>query len=157
VLLYLGFLILTAAGGATLALANRPDGFEHGGSSHAGHLGGTPADATVIRLLTPSGGTTGSQLALVFETEVPLTGGPDGWGARGLHLHALVNGAEIMSGGARIERIGENRYRWDLPLQPGLYRVALVWASHQHGPIAQGASSEVQLTLASPAAAASAR
>lgn len=147
VLLYLGFLALVAGGAAGLAYARAPEGYGHAGG-HGGHQGGGPADATPIRLVEPAAGrVAGGRLPLVFETEVPLAGGPDGWGARGLHLHAVVNGAEIMSTGARIEQLGANRYRWELPLAPGTYRVVLMWASHQHGRITRGASGEVAVTL----------
>jgi hypothetical protein len=158
VLLYLGFLAAVAAGAALLALVNGPAAYAHDAGGHAAHAGGGAADATPIRLLEPAdGAAAGDRIALVFATEVPLEGGPDGWGARGLHLHAGVNGAEIMSGGARIEALGGNRYRWELPLAAGTYRVELFWASHQHGRIARGAATPVEVTVGGAEAPAPAR
>lgn len=155
VLLYLGVLCGVAAGGALLALYNRgPEAAWASDGGHAGHSTGSPAEAPPIHILQPlTGSAAADGVPLVFATEVPLENSLHGWGARGLHLHAAVNGAEIMSGGARIEALGGNRYRWDLALQPGTYRVELFWASHGHGRINRGAATPIDVTVRGSAGA----
>lgn len=154
ILVYLGVLCAVASGAALLALYARPPGQDSGwlaDDGHAGHSAVSAAEATPIHILQPSPGSASAErVPLVFATEVPLENSPHGWGARGLHLHASVNGAEIMSGGARIESLGGNRYRWELPLVPGTYRVELFWASHGHGRIAHGAATPIDVIVRGP-------
>jgi hypothetical protein len=79
---------------------------------------------------------------IVFRSAAALEAGPGGWGAGDLHIHALVNGREVMPAAADITAAGAGRWEWRLPpLQPGEQRVALQWADRLHRPAAPPADS----------------
>ncbi|HUH13172.1 MAG TPA: hypothetical protein VMK65_08685 [Longimicrobiales bacterium] len=106
-----------------------------------------PADAQEIVLLRPAEGTeVGGPVELIFETPAPLTLGPRGWMAGEAHLHASVDGRELMPAAADIESVGAQRFRWVIPaLAPGERTLRLYWSDMSHRPLDEGASREVRV------------
>jgi hypothetical protein len=119
---------------------------------------GTRAGAEVravpqIEILDPQhGAVVQGALELVFRTAVELRRGPTGWESRGLHIHAEVDGMELMPGADDIARLDDDRYRWRIrPLNPGVREVRLFWSDHNHREIAEGGSRTVRVESRSPA------
>lgn len=70
---------------------------------------------------------------IVFQAGERLEEQPGGWGAEGLHLHAEVNGLEVMPGPRAIERGSNATYEWLLPAgEADSMRVSLYWSDAQH-------------------------
>lgn len=87
-------------------------------------------------------------LEITFATTAPLRLTPMGWQAGRLHLHAIVDGVEVMPGALDIRTLGENRFRWRLKsVGPGPHDVRLVWARPDHRAIPEGASGDVPFTV----------
>jgi hypothetical protein len=85
---------------------------------------------------------------LIFTTDAPLTQTPMGWGAESLHLHAAVNGQDVMPAGPEITSLGSERYRWMLRLPgPGNYTLRLFWSGPDHAPLAEGASEAIRIRV----------
>lgn len=82
-----------------------------------------------------------------FETGAEMREGPSGWVADGYyHLHAMIDGSELMAAPGQVRRLGGGRYRWTLPpLPPGEHRVRLQWSGPDHRTIAGGGSPEVRV------------
>jgi len=101
-----------------------------------------------IVLLAPTDGAIVEGIAeVVFETDADLRRGPAGWEIRGYHIHAAVDGRELMPGADDITRLDGNRYRWAVrPLDPGPRELRLFWSDRQHREIAEGASRTVRVT-----------
>ena len=95
-----------------------------------------------------SGASVQNPVELIFTTPVPLTQTPMGWGAESLHLHAAVNGQDVMPGGPEITSLGGERYRWMLRV-PGLgdYTLQLFWSGPDHAPLAEGASDVIRVRV----------
>lgn len=102
-----------------------------------------------LTLIEPTdGAVVGQPLELLFEAPARLGMGPGGWGTRRLHLHALVDGVEIMPAATDIQAVGENRYRWVLSnISPGRHEIRLQWAGLDHRPISEGASETVVIEV----------
>lgn len=130
--------LLGAIGGAMFLLAIV--------AGMASLLGGEPetlAPATFpLVLVSPQNeASADNPVELVFTTPAPLTQTPMGWGTESLHLHAAVNGQDVMPGGSDVTSLGGNRYRWKLRVPgPGAYTLRLFWSGPDHAPIAEGAS-----------------
>jgi hypothetical protein len=109
--------------------------------------GATPAEGTPqLRIVEPVGGPVeGSPLEIVFESPLALTAGPMGWQAGALHLHAEVNGREVMPGARDIVRLGGDLYRWQMRVPQGELSMRLFWAGADHRPLEAGASPRVEL------------
>jgi hypothetical protein len=105
--------------------------------------------APQLRVVQPtSGAESDSPLDLVFETPAPLVSGPMGWQAGSLHLHAEVNGREVMPGARDIARLGAGRYRWHLRVPAGgEVEIRLFWAGTDHRPLEEGASPLVRVSV----------
>ena len=103
-----------------------------------------------LKLESPANGAAvGNPVEMVFATEAPLTQTPMGWGTGEMHLHAAVNGQDVMPAGPEITQTGSGRYRWRLRLSdPGEYTLRLFWSGPDHAPIAEGASAPVSVRVA---------
>lgn len=112
--------------------------------------------APPVTIIEPADGdAVGSSITLVFETPARLQLYPSGWAAGRLHLHAIVDGIEIMPAAVDIEAVGRNRFTWKLPAQrPGPRTIRLEWATPDHQPVEAGGSSEIQVYVQEPASAA---
>jgi hypothetical protein len=109
--------------------------------------GATAPGIPQIELLAPvDGDVVQGPVLLEFQTDVRLQRGPSGWESGGLHIHAEVDGRELMPGASDIERLDGNRYRWTMrPLEPGTREVRLFWSDRMHRPIPAGASPTVRV------------
>jgi hypothetical protein len=89
------------------------------------------------------GDTIPTPAAVTFTSARPIELQPTGWGYDNLHLHADVNGVEIMPAAADITP-QDSTYVWTFPdVRPGQFAVRLGWADEQHRPITAGASNIV--------------
>jgi hypothetical protein len=118
----IGFLI---AGAAILGLGFFGDRFSRDDDATLPALAiVAPADGDSLR----------NPVTLRFTSAAPLelhTG--MGWMAGELHIHAMVDGAEIMPAAADIRPAG-NAWEWRLPLlDAGERTVYLTWAGRHHG------------------------
>lgn len=105
-----------------------------------------PAVVPRITLLQPSRDTTISgDLILRFTSTLTLSQQTAGWGAGRHHLHALVNGTEVMPAPADVARTGPNEYAWTIRAIPDSARVQLIWALPNHRRLTAGASQTVQI------------
>lgn len=88
-------------------------------------------------------------VTLLFETRAPLSLEPAGWVAGRLHLHASVDGVEIMPGPNDIRPLGAGRFRWQLPatVAAGTRQIQLYWAGPDHRPLVDGASAPVRIEV----------
>jgi len=104
-----------------------------------------------ITLLTPTDGDVVEGVAaLEFHTEAVLRRGPAGWETEGggLHIHAYVDGVEVMPGSDVIERLDVDLYRWTLgTLNPGSRELRLFWADRRHREIPAGRSATVHVEV----------
>lgn len=75
-------------------------------------------------------------LQIRFRVDAPLRQQPGGWGSDGYHLHASLDGQEIMPGPADIQRVDGSTYRWTLPrIPPESRSITLFWSDAQHRPV----------------------
>jgi hypothetical protein len=117
-------------------------------ANEAGLRAGAEARAVPdIVLVEPADGSlVEGSVDLVFETDAELRRGPAGWEVRGHHIHAAVDGVELMPGADDIARLGGNRYTWRVrPLNPGTRELRLFWSDRNHREIADGASRTVRV------------
>ncbi len=108
-------------------------------------VGGETAPLPQITLVEPApGAVVASPIPVIFEVPVRLRWVAGGWQAGRLHIHAGVNGRELMPGSRDIEPLGQNRYRWTLPALPaGEHTLRLFWSGPDHRPIEAGASESI--------------
>jgi hypothetical protein len=105
----------------------------------SGRTGGGPPQ--LILLEPADGSTVAARVALVFEAPVELRRSPAGWESGGFHVHASIDGRELMPGSSDVERLPGNRYRWTLPPLPtGTREVRLFWSDARHREVAEGAT-----------------
>lgn len=109
--------------------------------------GGAPALAIVA---PAAGDTVDSPVTLRFTAGDRLALGPMGWASDQLHLHAYVNGTEVMPAAADIEEEADGVFRWTLPVPPGSAQIQLRWAGMSHGAIEDGASAPVPVVVRRP-------
>ena len=134
-------ILLLVAGAILLAI-----GLWTGGNG--GSQAPTFAPAPLAILEPADSGSVDAPLDVTFSTEAPLHLTPAGWQADGYHLHALLDGAQIMPGALDIRALGEGRYRWRLKdVGPGGHDIRLVWARADHHAIPEGASADVPFTV----------
>jgi len=109
----------------------------------------TGEGAPPLRVVQPtSGAEADSPLDLIFETPAALVAGPMGWQAGSLHLHAEVDGREVMPGARDIARLGGERYRWHLRVPAGgEVELRLFWAGPDHRALEEGASPRVRVSV----------
>ena len=100
-----------------------------------------------ITLISPAADTVSADsITLVFETSVPLTLQPTGWGAGRYHLHAVAGNVELMPGAAQIKPISGNRYNWTIPPVASATPIQLMWSLPNHRRLSQGASHQVTVS-----------
>jgi hypothetical protein len=117
-------------------------------ANQAGLRGAAAArTAPDIVLLAPhDGAVVQGAVDLLFGTDADLRRGPGGWEARGFHIHAEVDGVELMPGPNDVTRLDDNRYSWHIrPLAPGAHAVRLFWSDRDHREVAEGASRTVRV------------
>ncbi len=102
-----------------------------------------------LTVVTPvDSATVPAPLTITFATRAPLRVGPLGWQAGSYHLHALLDGNDVMPGALDIEALGNQQYRWTLKDVPaGEHTLRLVWARPDHRSIPEGASPEISVTV----------
>jgi hypothetical protein len=98
-----------------------------------------PADGAVVT----------GRLRLVFRVERErLTSMPTGWGVGGHHVHAEINGQELMPAASDISRQAGESYIWMLPELPlGDVSVRLIWSDSRHRPVKGGSSDQISVRL----------
>jgi len=95
--------------------------------------------APVLELLAPLDGTTvEGPVELIFSTSRPITAHRDGWGVDDFHLHAHLDGKEVMPNAAEVTPLERGRYRWTVKLPAGPHAVRLYWAGPDHKPLPGG-------------------
>ena len=105
-------------------------------------------DVPSITLLAPqSGDTVDAPIPVRFRAGDRLALGTMGWASDDLHLHAYVDGVEIMPAAADIEPLGDGAFLWNVPAYPGEHTLELGWAGMQHGAISEGASEAVRVVV----------
>ncbi len=116
-----------------------------GGNDHPA----APAAAAALTIVEPAeSATVVAPLDITFATTAPLRLTPMGWQAGQLHLHAIVDGAEMMPGALDVRAAGDGRYRWRLKgVGTGPHDIRLVWARPDHHAIPEGASADVPFTV----------
>ncbi len=134
-------ILLLVVGGILLGI-----GLWTGGNDHAA---APPAPAAALTIIEPAdSATVAAPLEVTFSTTAPLRLTPMGWQAEHLHLHAIVDGTEIMPGALDIRALGDDRYRWRLKsVVAGSHDIRLVWARPDHRSIPEGASADVSFTV----------
>lgn len=127
--------IMIAAGvliGAVRALRPAPD---------------TVEAPSLVVIAPGAGDTVTAPIELRFTAGNDLALGPMGWASGALHLHAWVDGREVMPAAADIRDTGDGTFVWTLPLEPGSRTVQLRWAGMDHGDIEAGASRAVGVVV----------
>lgn len=108
---------------------------------------GAPQLAAAPQLLLVEPGTSDTIAAdapLVFRSARELRLAPAGWGVDSLHVHASINGRDVMPAGPDITRGADGTYVWRLRRLPdGPVRLRLYWSGPDHRPIGAGASEEI--------------
>lgn len=124
-------------------------GFAFWANSAAQRVGGSTGSLPELLILEPVGGSAlAGRVPLVFQVEADLRRAPAGWSAGSAHLHAAVNGQELMPGATEIEILSRNLYRWTLPALPtGEHTVRLFWSDARHRPIEDGASAPLRIRV----------
>jgi hypothetical protein len=124
-------------------------GFALWANSAAQRAEAAPAGLPELLILEPvDGSALVGRIPLVFQVEADLRRAPAGWSAGRVHLHAAVNGYELMPGAAEIEILDRNRYRWTLPALPsGEHTLQLFWSDALHRPLEDGASAPLRIQV----------
>jgi hypothetical protein len=138
-------LLLTVAGGVMLLVAVWL--LLSGGGMIGGAEAGAPPPA--LTLIAPvSGASVSGPLVLRFRADnTRLLSSPSGWGANGFHLHASINGVEVMPAPADILP-SDGEYSWTLENPPvGEVTVQLLWSDGQHRAVGAGASQAASVTV----------
>jgi hypothetical protein len=103
---------------------------------------------TLVIVAPSDSATVSAPLTVTFATRARLRAGPMGWQAGTYHLHALLDGADIMPGTLDVQPAGSGQFRWTLKnVAAGEHTLRLVWARPDHRSIPQGASQEISLTV----------
>jgi hypothetical protein len=118
-------------------------------------LFGGPADQTLTELppppltmLSPTvGDTVPRPLRIQFTSAAAIESLPGGWGAAGYHLHASIDGTEVMPGPQDI-RSERASYVWTIPGVPlGEVDVGLSWSDANHRALPETATSPVTIVV----------
>lgn len=114
-----------------------------------GFLARTPGGAredrvpAIVVLDPATGDTVRGTVTVRFRTTDELSLGTQGWTAGELHLHAMVDGVELMPAAADISG-ADSTFAWRLPpLPPGDRTLYLTWAGRHHGNL-RGATDTVR-------------
>ena len=106
------------------------------------------ADVPRITLLAPqSGDTIRSPIPVHFSAGDRLALGAMGWTSDDFHLHAYVDGAEVMPAAADIEAQPDGTFIWHLAATPGVRTLELSWAGMHHGALQEGASDQIRIVV----------
>lgn len=106
------------------------------------------AGVPALVLIEPQGGdTVAGPLVLRFTAGNDLTLGGMGWASNDLHLHAYVDGIEIMPAAADIQDAGDGTFLWTLPLESGRHQIQLRWAGLDHADLDVGASRPIDVMI----------
>jgi hypothetical protein len=87
-----------------------------------------------------------SPLVIRFTAAHPLDLQPTGWGHKGFHLHASVNGVEYMPAAADIVVQG-GQYAWTIHVPSGPVSFYLGWADRMHRALPQGMTDTIQAAI----------
>lgn len=137
--------ILTVVGGAMILVAVYLLLF---GGPGDGGVAAVTAPPPALELLAPADGDTVRSIELELRTGAPLRTQPGGWGSGGFHLHAELDGREIMPGPTDIRRSSVDAYIWTFPpLAPGSHRINLFWSDSSHLPVAGTATPSIRLVI----------
>jgi hypothetical protein len=117
-----------------------------------GDGGGTSVGAGPAQLALSApgnGAVVSTPLRLTFRTAgAALTSTPTGWGVDGHHVHAEINGQEVMPGQKDISRAADDSYVWVLPESPrGDVSVRLVWSDSRHRAVVDGATERIWIRV----------
>jgi len=135
-------ILLLVAGGVLLGI-----GLWTGGNDRA--TPGAPAPPAQLTIVEPADSAqVTAPLEITFTTTAPLHITPMGWQAGQLHLHAIIDGSEIMPGALDIRALGQGQFSWRLKtVGAGTHDVRLVWARPDHRAIPEGASQDVAVVV----------
>jgi len=116
--------------------------------------GGVPVapGAPGLSLIAPApGSTVENPIEMRFRTDATIQRMPGGWGIDRLHLHAEVNGRELMPGPTDIERQQDGSYLWRLGNVPtGDLRLRLFWSNEAHQRVTESMSDPVEVRVGTP-------
>ena len=119
-----------------------------GGEEDTGAAPAPPPPPSITVLEPAPGATVGRQLAVLFDTGEEMQQDPSGWVAGGrYHLHAMIDGAELMAAPGQVQPLGGSRYRWVLPLTPGEHRIRLQWSGPDHRTLEEGGSPPITVSV----------
>jgi hypothetical protein len=97
------------------------------------------------RILTDSAATA-NPVRLRFVTPASLELTQMGWMAGDLHLHAGIDGLEIMAGVEDLAHVAADTFVWRLPdPSVGDHVVKLYWADLSHRPVGDSVSSTIRV------------
>lgn len=106
------------------------------------------AGAPSLVLIAPADGdTVASPVGLRFTAGNELSLGPMGWTSNDLHLHAWLDGTEVMPAAADIRDAGDGTFLWTLDAEPGARTLQLRWAGMDHGDLDAGASRSIGIIV----------
>ena len=106
------------------------------------------AGPPALGIVAPSEGMAiDSPLVIRFTSANPLDLRDSGWGHDKFHLHAVVNGVEIMPAARDIVRADSSHYQWTIGGARGAATFHLGWADQAHRPLRQGATDTVTVTI----------
>ena len=118
---------------------------------------GGPADDTAsaaadappaLVLVRPTEGDTVEAVELEIRSGGPLAPQPGGWGSGGFHVHADLDGREIMPGPTDIRRASATTYLWSLPPIPaGTHRISLFWSDPAHRRVTGTETSPIRIII----------
>jgi hypothetical protein len=105
------------------------------------------AEAPQLTLAEPAhADTVSADAPLVFRSSRELRLSPQGWGVDSLHIHAAVNGRDVMPAAPDIVRRADGGYAWHLRrLPPGPATLRLYWSGPDHRPMEPGATETIQV------------
>ena len=135
-------ILLLLAGGLLLGI-----GLWTGGNDRATPVASAqPAQLTIVE--PTDSAQVAAPLEITFATMAPLHITPMGWQSGQLHLHAVIDGTDVMPGALDIRALGQGRFRWRLKtVAAGSHDVRLVWARPDHRAIPEGASQDVAVVV----------
>jgi hypothetical protein len=102
---------------------------------------------SIVLIEPQTGDTVSSPLMLRFTAGNELALGGMGWASNDLHLHAYVDGREIMPAAADIQDVGDGTFIWTLPADSGPRAIQLRWAGLDHRDLDVGASRVVEIVV----------
>jgi hypothetical protein len=102
---------------------------------------------SLVLIEPQAGDTVDSPVVLRFTAGNDLALGGMGWASNDLHLHAYVDGTEIMPAAADIRDAGDGTFFWTLPVESGSRTVQLRWAGMDHGDLDVGASRAIEVVV----------